>query len=534
MLKASLLIPLLCISILAYDFRCPQLEQTTSCKCRGTFEWWNNRNVSILNCSAVSLQTIPNLYGDQSSYAITKLFLNGNNLTRIKASEFLPLQQVNEIDLSRNVIETLENDSLSLVSRHLTRLVLEGNRIALDQGLWFLRGLHTLNELVLDSNTIQNEYHTLPGILFRDLQLTSLRKLSIKNCGISKVTPTAFLGLDHVEELDLSYNHLESVPEAINVMKKLQKLVLYDNNIAILSDHSFRGLHMLAEIDMSLNMMSNIESDAFSGLEESLTELKLYSNALSAIPSNSLHKLRKLHFLDLSKNNIQFIQGNAFNGLPNLKMLELDYNPLIYYHEMFSGLEDTLETLTLRATKLTSFPVNALSSLRKLTDLDLSMNQISKPMGIGKLWLKNLALARNNIVSLSPSAFSGLSRSISVDLDNNNITSISFLLEVTPCSFSYLDLVGNPVKCDCDTERIINSGMILGIGGTCTLKNGMTYELNSGSTSGVIQHLTQKCNTTERTLNCVNMQFLSTSSAATSQVTFVYVLVMALLWNLLK
>ncbi|XP_069131239.1 leucine-rich repeats and immunoglobulin-like domains protein 3 [Argopecten irradians] len=530
MLKASLLLPLMCISIFAYEFRCPQLEQTTSCKCRGTFEWWNNRNVSILNCSAVSLQTIPNLYGDQSSYAITKLFLNGNNLTRIKANEFLPLQQVNEIDLSRNLIETLENDSLSLVSRHLTRLVLEGNRIALDQGLWFLRGLQTLNELVLDSNTIQNEYHTLPGILFRDLQLTSLRKLSIKNCGISKVTPTAFLGLDQVEELDLSYNYLESVPEAIMSMKRLKKLVLYDNNIDIVSGHSFRGLSHLSEIDMSLNMMTNIEDDAFEGLEDSLKELKLYSNMLSAIPSSSLRKLRKLHFLVLSKNNIHFIQDNAFNGIPNLKMLELDYNPLIYYNEMFSGLEDTLETLTLRATKLTSFPVNALINLRKLTDLDLSLNQITKPVGIGRLALKNLALARNNIVSVSPLAFSGLSRSLSLDLDNNNITNISFLLDVTPCSFSYLDLVGNPVRCDCDTERIINSGMILGIGGTCSLSNGLTYELNSGSTSGVIQHLTQKCNTTEKTLNCVNMQFLSTSSAATPQTTFVFIFVVALLF----
>lgn len=484
------------------DFRCPAFEKQTQCTCR-EIVWWNNDRMSIVNCSFLNLKTMPNL-SSLSNQNVTKLLLSGNNISTVSVSDF-DVRSISELDLSRNTLETGGIGTLSQLGADLTKLNLARNRIAIDQGLMFIKNLSILTELILDSNTIrnyENDSQILPDDIFRDLRLHSLRKLSLRSCGITMIEPRAFVGLESIKEIDLTYNYLEKVPSAILQLKNLERLFLGGNDITKIATDSFVTLDALEEIVLDYNELSTIDDGAFRGLEDSLKELELHANYLSQIPTAAMKQLRKLLFLKISKNNIKTIK-NAFQGDYTLNMLELDSNPLVFSKNTFQGLEHSLETLFLRDVGMSIIPVAELSSLKTLSYLDISHNHFHRKTfdtDISTLSVKTLVMSNNSLRHISPSAFINLRHPIGLDLDNNNISNISFIISSPPCSFRYVDVTGNPIECDCDVEEILHTGIIFGMGltGVCKLNETM-YEIGS---SNLAEQLYTFCNRTERISWC--------------------------------
>ncbi|XP_061164801.1 insulin-like growth factor-binding protein complex acid labile subunit [Saccostrea echinata] len=483
-------------------FRCPVLEKQTSCTCH-EIVWWNNERMSIVNCSFANLKMMPNL-SSLSKQNVTRLLLNGNDISSLSISDF-DVWNIMELDLSRNTLQTESIGTLSHLAGELTKLNLARNRIAINEGLMFIKNLSILTELVLDSNMIlnyQTDSQILPNDIFRDLWLQSLRKLSLRSCGITAIGPRAFIGLESIRELDLTYNYLEKVPTAILLLQNLQRLFLGGNDIITIEANSFITLMHLEEIILNYNELSSIDAGAFIGLEGSLKELELYSNYLSQIPTAALRPLRKLLFLKISKNNIRTIE-HAFHGEYALNMLELDSNPLEFSEDTFQGLEHSLETLFLRDTGVSGIPVAALSPLKMLSYLDISHNHFSSKTfdtDLSVLSVQTLVMSNNSLQNISSSAFSRLQNPIGLDLDNNNLSDISFIVSAPLCSFRYVDVSGNPIECDCKIEGILHSGTIFGMGltGSCWLNN-TVYEL--GSTRLAAQ-LNTFCNRTERSVRC--------------------------------
>lgn len=484
------------------DFRCPVLEKQTSCTCREDV-WWNNDRLTIVNCSHANLKTMPNL-SSLSNRNVTKLLLRGNNISSISLSD-LGFKNITELDLSKNILENHAIGALSQLAPYITKLNLARNRIAIDQDLMFMKDLSVLTELIMDSNMIhnyQNDVQVLPNDIFRDLRLHSLRKLSLSSCGITSIGPRAFVGLESIKEIDLTYNYLENVPSALLHLRNLQKLFLGGNDISTIATNSFHSLTSLEKIVLDYNELSSIENGAFAGLEESLKELELHGNYLQQIPSAALKPLRKLLFLKISKNDIRTIH-NAFQGNYQLDMLYLDSNPLTFTKTTFQGLEHSLETLFLREVRMSSIPVSSLAPLKMLSYLDVSHNHFHRQTfdtSLSALSIKTLVMSNNSLVHISPSAFSNMRHSIGLDLDNNNISDISFIVHAPLCSFSYVDITGNPLECDCDVEEILHSGTIfdMGLTGFCKLRNAV-YELGS---SKLEEQLHGFCNRSERIVWC--------------------------------
>ncbi|XP_071126002.1 leucine-rich repeat-containing G-protein coupled receptor 4-like [Mytilus edulis] len=505
------------------EFQCPKQLQTTGCTCKQLI-WWNNENKTIVNCSMANLQTVPD-FKVLNTYEISHLILSHNNISEITSGDFTDLM-IKEMDISANPIVSFETVS-SILPRHLNTLIAKKSKISLDADLAFFRGLENLTELILDSNVLENNNQTLPGNIFKDLNLKSLRKLSLQSCEIGGIHSKAFTGLRQLEELDLSYNYLEEVPEAIQSLYHLKKLILLGNNVMHLKDNTFHGLQYLHDLNLNVNEISKIDVHAFSGLEHSLKDIRLHYNNLNTIPYEALRKLKNLSFLVLSRNNITLIPKDAFVGVTNLRILELDSNTLTYYDEMFNGLENSLETLTLRETGLRVLPVRSLLFLKRLTDLDVSHNRIiSLSYGdIGKLKLKTVDISHNHLTIIQPDTFIGISRTIGLDLDNNKLTNLSFVLHVTPCAFSYIDVSGNDVICDCDTEKIINSGIVLGVGptGNCKIEDDPSNHKYKLGTTALSRELEDRCNRTERVFDCQTMELqASTASLITKSLNFVF------------
>ncbi|KAK3100348.1 hypothetical protein FSP39_018535 [Pinctada imbricata] len=511
----------LIVCFVTSDFQCPELEKSTLCACKEVV-WWDNENKTVVDCSSASLNSVPNL-GMVSSAEITKILLNGNKLSRVNLDDFKNIF-VRELDLSRNSLSQLEKEHILHLRKVLTHLNLKSNRFEVDKGLKFIEGFSVLVELILDSNLIgydSNDSATLPDSIFKNLGLRSLRILSLRSCGINNIQSMAFEGLPSLEVLDLTYNYLEEIPSAILRLSNLKSLFVGGNSIFTIKNNSFVGM-ILEKLVLDYNEIYEIEANAFSGLESNLKKLEFHGNYIPNIPSSALRRLKNLTFLKISKNNIQKIDKDAFVGMQSLQMLELDNNAIKFDNQSFVSLSDSLDTLLLRDTRLTYFPANELAPLRRLQTLDLSFNRIGPIMDadVSKLNLRTLILTNNNISVISPRTFKNLKQPIELDLDNNVISDVSFVMRAQPCSFSYVDLIGNPLTCDCDLEFVLNSGIMSGIGltGHCETIHGSQYELGSSS---LTRSLNRLCNQTERIHWCQRYQGPSNVSMTTHQIHFI-------------
>ncbi|XP_045890181.1 leucine-rich repeat transmembrane protein FLRT3 [Micropterus dolomieu] len=167
-------------------------------------------------------------------------------------------------------------------------------------------------------------------------------------------------------------------------------------------DHLLRPFSSLQELSLSHNLLSRFPR----GLPPSLESLLLQENRITYITSGALRQLGNLTRLDLEDNRIRAIQPGALQGL------------------------NKLQVLTLKGNKLTSLPLNLPPSL---THLDLSANCISVldlPSLSALVNLQVLKINSNCLRSVPESAFDGLPRLRSVDLNNN--------LWVCECDILYL------------------------------------------------------------------------------------------------
>ena len=141
--------------------------------------------------------------------------------------------------------------------------------------------------------------------------------------------------------LDLTSNAIQYVPNNAFVTMRLNTLKLSDNNLTI-------------------------ADGAFSGLEQSMKNLNLKGCQLKSVPV-ALNSLAGLAFLDLAQNRIRDLGSGELAGLASLTALNLERNVIQRLEpSVFSGVQDTLSSLSLLNNLLTSFPGQAIATLTEL------------------------------------------------------------------------------------------------------------------------------------------------------------------------
>ncbi|XP_069499976.1 platelet glycoprotein Ib alpha chain isoform X2 [Ambystoma mexicanum] len=149
-----------------------------------------------------------------------------------------------------------------------------------------------------------------------------LTELDLSNNDLSKLDTSQPLPL---EELNLSNNSLTQLPNISN-FKKLTKLFLAHNSIAVVPDDGFSGLDQLKEIDLQRNRIAFLSDQVFEDLQY-LESLDLSYNELRNLPRHLLSKLQKLDKLYLAGNRLTELPDQFFEGLDALAFVYLDSNP---------------------------------------------------------------------------------------------------------------------------------------------------------------------------------------------------------------
>ena len=228
--------------------------------------------------------------------------------------------------------------------------------------------MDTLNEYA-ESQTVDLLYvhnSSINEIKDNVFSHVSVNNIQMSKCEIRRISARAFQGQEEsLKNLNLQDNLLINVPsEALRQLKQLALLDLSANKISRVPDDAFATLRLttLKLADNNITLTDN----SFRGLENSLKNLNLKNTRLRHVP-NAVRHLTTLSFLDLAHNNIRNLTSGVFANLHSLTALNLERNFIQHLEpDVFSGVNDTLSSLSLLNNIITEFPKQSLASLTEL------------------------------------------------------------------------------------------------------------------------------------------------------------------------
>ncbi|XP_047187431.1 leucine-rich repeat serine/threonine-protein kinase 1 isoform X5 [Scophthalmus maximus] len=303
------------------------------------------------------------------SSRITHLDLSSNSLTALPSVVPWGLIHLQTLDLSNNLLKDLPpaHSSLEVICSSLQQVTLS-----------------------------QNQLTSLPPGL---LHLTHIQRISAARNQLTVLfdipDTTNWIGLRKLEELDLSYNCLTSLPVAVmHCLKSLSSLNVCRNKLRSFPDPwacplkqckassnvieslpntiSIFWRTKLQEVDFSDNSVKELPSYIFE--LEALVSLRLCGNHIVTLPAPTKWKCSQLRTLDLSRNHL----GKTDEGPKSRRLAFLttwnrrDPDPVCPI-EFPIVLRDSLEVLYLNDNLLECVP-QSVCGLHSLTELYLSNN----------------------------------------------------------------------------------------------------------------------------------------------------------------
>ncbi|KAI8764415.1 serine-rich adhesin for platelets [Biomphalaria glabrata] len=288
----------------------------------------NLQNVSITHSNVISLDNTDPPFEHLKNLKSISL---AHNIFRTIDKQFINLTTLEDLDLSYNFIGIMQDRSLSSLI-YLKSLNLEHNRINSLSSEKF-SGLDSLQNLVLSHNPISSidtdtfqQLQNIETIELQDAQiksidsgwfhgLTRLKHIDLSNNSISSINDDSFVGTA-LDDLDLSYNHLTSVPvTAIQRSSQfLIKLSLAHNQIASISNSDLKDF-TFGTLDLSDNQITHISKDLFDNVNIVET-IDLSGNPITNIDYGALTQLQLAQKLvDLSNTNLMSLPRSTENWL---------------------------------------------------------------------------------------------------------------------------------------------------------------------------------------------------------------------------
>ncbi|KAK3603045.1 hypothetical protein CHS0354_015736 [Potamilus streckersoni] len=322
-------------------------------------------NKFIINCRDKKLTKIPVFNNTSiqyeeltfsSSYPNTSKCSVCNRITFIPPRAFVNLN-VKRIDLTRNALTYISNDSFAGVEPYLKELLLEGNEAKEPNyaALKNLTGLTTLHLENFQQTTLysNNIFGYLQNLEY--LKLKTFKKLSFIDSAAfqNKVPKLKTLWLEDLPLVTYPAGAVLNIPS-------LQTLHFINTPVYKLYSMSFKDLHSLKVLDLSHNKIDSIENDTFTGITDTLLFLNLAVNRIGY----NINIRESLNFL-------------TSQNWTNLEQLSLDYNKLDTFLEGPFRTMSNLRYLTLESCQLSSISSRLLQGLQNLHTLDLSQNRIS-------------------------------------------------------------------------------------------------------------------------------------------------------------
>lgn len=327
----------------------------------------------------------------------------------------------------------------------IQRLVLKYNRIkTVDAAFQFYGEL----------KYVDLSYNHLVSIPTKSFEAQrKLVELHLNHNKISSVSNKTFLGLRSLTVLSLRGNYLEELPERLfSLLPQLEELDLGQNRISRVDPAAFAGLTALRVLYLDDNQLRAVPTSSFTELAN-LAELKVGLNAFTTLPDDAFRGLNRLTNLDVSGAGLQNISDNAFRGLSVLRNLGLHDNCLKVIPTRQLATLPRLEELSVGQNEFTALEAHAFQGLEKLKRLDVSgaqhLERVEKGALADNLNLETLVLSSNKkLSSVEEGALAGLPNLRHLVLRDNAFTTFAEPLATWP-ELRKLELAENPLECRC-------------------------------------------------------------------------------------
>lgn len=249
------------------------------------------------------------------------LYINNSTITKLDDDIFRNLE-IHNIQLSGCKIRTISSNAFRGQEDFLKNLNMQDNELT-ELPVASLRGFVNLQLLDLSKNRIT----AIADDSFATMRRLATLKLSDQNITLSD---NALRGLEEsLKNLNLKGTRQKTVPECVRGMKTLAFLDLSQNALRDLPGRGvFQGLASLTALNLERNLIQSLNRDAFAGIRSTLSSLSLLNNLLPEYPTEAIGQLKELRVLDIGFNLLTELPDDAFIGNPSITLLALDGNPL--------------------------------------------------------------------------------------------------------------------------------------------------------------------------------------------------------------
>jgi Leucine-rich repeat (LRR) protein len=357
-------------------------------------------------------------------FFLNSINLSNNNIKELINFAFTGLTQLEDLDLSRNIISYIDTTAFD-ATVNLSYLWLTNNNLTEIPGSTFSL-LENLRHLDLSNNTINV---IQPETFQRNMEL---EWLSLANNILTTIHPAMFRNQSNLSFLDLSGNKIKHIKERIFYFNtKLESLFLGNNDISEFSPSAFPTENELTYIDVSGNRIQELKNLTF----HKMKTLSVSRNSVKCLRPNSFSNCKGLVNVSLSENSISVISDGAFYGLEQLKYLDLSVNNIT--NITASAFQDKL--------LYTGVNSSGIACVSNVTHLNLTKNVISSFNFTEFLHLDNsdsisVKFCRLELLDLSINCLSALDNK-SVDVLENSTTKTN--------------LSDNPWSCECSSSQSV-------------------------------------------------------------------------------
>ncbi|KRZ86116.1 PH domain leucine-rich repeat-containing protein phosphatase 1 [Trichinella sp. T8] len=180
---------------------------------------------------------------------------------------------------------------------------------------------------------------------------------------------------ENLVKLDLSHNCIESLPEWMSYLTRLERVVCSHNYISSLPSRLFTNASSLQYLDLSHNRIQNLPTS----IENCALEvLLLYHNDIPALPDELLSSMHRLRVLNLSQNRLVALPApSALSELNRIQQLYLACNRLTDASLTVIARYRRLQVLDISHNRFTWLPNDVIEKLQTLQELNISGNQIN-------------------------------------------------------------------------------------------------------------------------------------------------------------
>lgn len=346
---------------------------------------------------------------------ITSLVLSRNVIRELPPSAFNHFKNLNHLDLSGNLLNSISADVFTGLESSLEFLSLSQNRIL--------------------------------GFTGQQVQFLSLWFLDISDNQLSEIPANAFDLIPNLSHLNMSRNyHITILPQ--NVFQHNRALLVIDlsyTGLKTLSVSLFSSTPNLEQIYLGNNIIQEISEGTFKNLKN-LTHLDLSFNNIVNIRTPSFVNVMAIQYLSLKGNQLNSFKGEFFNTGTSLEVLDLSENQLSYLFPSSFKIHPRLRQIILSDNKFNYFPSELISTLQYLELIDLSGNVLQNvdELGFARLpKLRTILLARNELETISEMAFHNSSQIQHLDLSDNKIDRLGDRILEGLIRLELLNLGGN-------------------------------------------------------------------------------------------